>query len=109
MSLPVYLVEDDDAVREGLALLLRTVGLDVRSFAGPSEFLSALDRLQPGCLILDIRMPHLSKGLTPRQIAAALALSPRTVDSHRAAIGAKAGTSSAAELTRLWIEARADR
>ena len=60
MSLPVYLVEDDDAVREGLALLLRTVGLDVRSFAGPSEFLSALDRLQPGCLILDIRMPHLS-------------------------------------------------
>jgi FixJ family two-component response regulator len=202
MSLPVYLVDDDDAVREGLSLLLRTVGLDVRSFAAPTSFLATLDRLDPGCLILDIRMPQISglklqeqltgrgldwptiiisghgdieacrrafrggaidflskpvdeqdlidaiqkghaeledrcrqvseanearqlvalltereievlemvaKGLTTRQIAAALALSPRTVDSHRAAIGAKAGTTSAAELTRLWLDAGAGR
>ncbi len=199
MSLPVYLVDDDDAVRESLSLLLRTVGIEVRGFASPEAFLGALDRIAPGCLILDIRMPTISglklqerlndrgvdwptviisghgdieacrrafrngaidflskpvdeqdlidaiqkahveldrrcrkaseidesrrllatltgreaevlemiaKGLTTRQIADALTLSPRTVDSHRAAIAAKVGTKSAAELTRLWLEGR---
>jgi FixJ family two-component response regulator len=199
MRYPVYLVDDDDAVRDALSLLLRTVGIDVRGFASPQAFLGALDTLAPGCLILDIRMPMISglklqeqlndlgldwptvvisghgdieacrrafrngaidflskpvdeqdlidaiqkghaeldrrlqkvsesnetrrllarltdreaqvlemlaKGLTTRQIAEALELSPRTVDSHRIAIGSKAGTTSAAELTRLWLEGR---
>lgn len=48
----------------------------------------------------------IAKGLTTKQIADAFGLSPRTVESHRAAIAAKAGTSSTAELTRYWIEAR---
>lgn len=200
MIRPVYLVDDDDAVREALSLLLRTVDIDIRGFASPEAFLAALDGLPPGCLILDIRMPMISglklqerlkdrgvdwptvvisghgdieacrrafrngaidflskpvdeqdlidaiqkgqsaldkrcrkasevdearrllarltereaevlemiaKGLTTRQIADALALSARTVDSHRAAIGAKIGTTSAAELTRLWLENQA--
>lgn len=199
MNDPVYLVDDDDAVREALALLLRTVGVKVRGFPSPEGFLAALDGLSPGCLILDIRMPVISglklqeqlaargvdwptvvisghgdieacrrafrngamdflskpvdeqdlidaiqrghaelekrrhlaaeadearqllsrltgreievlemiaRGLTTRQIAEALELSPRTVDSHRAAIGTKTGTTSAAELARLWIEGR---
>lgn len=199
MSSPVYLVDDDDAVRDALSLLLRTVGIEVRGFASPESFLSVLSTLSPGCLILDIRMPVISglklqeqlraqgvdwptvvisghgdieacrrafrsgaidflskpvdehdlidaiqrgqaelersrrqasetdearrllarltgretevlemiaKGLTTRQIAGVLDLSPRTVDSHRAAIGTKAGTTSAAELTRLWLEGR---
>lgn len=199
MTHPVYLVDDDDAVREAMTLLLRTVGLMVRGFASPERFLSELPTLTPGCLILDIRMPVISglklqerlseagidwptviisghgdieacrrafrngamdflskpvdeqdlidaiqkghaeldrqqsqaseaaearsllsqltgregeilemiaRGLTTRQIASALDLSPRTVDSHRAAIGAKLGTTSAAELTRLWLETR---
>ncbi len=202
MNGPVYLVDDDDAVRDALSLLLRTVGIEVRGFASSDAFLRVIDTLSPGCLILDIRMPVISglklqeklnargvdwptvvisghgdieacrrafqngaidflskpvdeqdlidaiqkgqreldrsrrkasevdesrrllaqlsnreaevlemivKGLTTRQIADALALSPRTVDSHRAAIGAKAGTTSAAELTRLWLEARETR
>ena len=50
----------------------------------------------------------IAKGLTTKQIADALSLSPRTVESHRAAIAAKAGTSSAAELTRYWLDAKAD-
>lgn len=200
MKSPVYLVDDDAAVREALTLLLRTVGLQARGFASPDSFLAALDGLAPGCLILDIRMPVISglklqeqlagrgvdwptvvisghgdieacrrafrngamdflskpvdeqdlidaiqrghaeldkrqrlaseadearqslsrltgreievlemiaKGLTTRQIAEALELSPRTIDSHRAAIGTKTGTTSAAELARLWIEGRA--
>ncbi len=199
MSYPIYLVDDDEAVRDGLSLLLRTIGLEVHAFASPERFLAQLPGLSPGCLILDIRMPVISglklqeqlgarglkwptviisghgdieacrrafhngaidflskpvdeqdlidaiqkghaaleaqsreasqtsetrqmlasmtgreievlemiaRGLTSRQIADALELSPRTVDSHRAAIGHKAGTSSPAELTRLWLEAQ---
>jgi FixJ family two-component response regulator len=200
MSNHVYLVDDDEAVRSALTLLLETVGLNVRSFASPETFLNQAASLAPGCLILDIRMPaisglklqeklnaqgiswptvvisghgdieacrrafrngaidflskpveeqdlidaiqkghaeletqrqvsaeraeavalinHLSvreqevlgmiaKGLSTKQIADAFSLSPRTVESHRAAIAAKAGTSSAAELTRYWLEAKA--
>ncbi len=198
MTAPVYLVDDDEAVRDALSLLLSTVGIDVRAFPGPEDFLLTLPKLDPGCLILDIRMPAISglklqerlvasglawptvvisghgdieacrkafrngaidflskpvdeqdlidaiqkgqaaldrlasleaerretltliSGLTPREreilslvargfatreIAGALDVSPRTVESHRAAIGAKLGTTSPAELTRLWIEA----
>jgi FixJ family two-component response regulator len=201
MTNHVYLVDDDEAVRDALSLLLETVGLNVRSFASPETFLMQAADLTPGCLILDIRMPAISglklqekltdqgvswptviisghgdidacrrafrngaidflskpvdeqdlidaiqkghreletrqqasaeraeavalvqhmstreqevlamiaKGLTTKQIADALTLSPRTVESHRAAIAAKAGTSSAAELTRYWLDAKAD-
>jgi FixJ family two-component response regulator len=200
MTRPVHLVDDDQAVREALTLLLETVGIKVRSFSSPETFLARLEGLEPGCLILDIRMPMISglklqerltetgidwpvvmisghgdieacrrafrngaidylskpvdeqdlidaiqrgqaeldkreraaaevaetrrilaqlssretevleliaKGLTTRQIAEALTLSPRTVESHRAAIGAKTGTTSAAELTRFWLEGNA--
>lgn len=57
MKYPVYLVDDDDAVRAALALLLETVGIDIHTFETPEVFLSQLNSLQRGCLILDIRMP----------------------------------------------------
>lgn len=60
MTLPVYLVDDDDAVREAITLLLRTIGLQVLSFASPDGLLASIDTLAPGCLILDIRMPLMS-------------------------------------------------
>ncbi len=197
MVQPVYLVDDDVAVRKALSLLLSTIDIDVRTFADPSAFLAQLPRLTPGCLILDIRMPvmtglklqelletqavdwpviiisghgdieacrrafrngavdylskpvdeqdlidaiqkaqqllekrlgskalkaetlalldaltarerevleHIAQGFTTRQIADGLGLSPRTIDSHRAAIGVKLGTTSQAEMTRLWLE-----
>ncbi|MCJ8151098.1 response regulator transcription factor [Shinella sedimenti] len=195
----VYLVDDDEAVRKALALLLSTVGITTKGFADPQAFLAEVPKLAPGCLILDIRMPTISglklqerlaaqginwptivisghgdieacrrafhngavdflpkpvdeqdlidaiqrgqealtrtldrraeqaetlallaaltprerevldriaEGFTTRQIAEGLDLSPRTVDSHRAAIGAKLGTVSQAEMTRLWLEGR---
>lgn len=200
MTHPVYLVDDDTAVRQALALLLSTVDIPVTGFADPQSFLGRLPQLAPGCLLLDIRMPVISglklqerladlaidwptivisghgdieacrrafrngaidflskpideqdlieaiqkaqaildrqlarraelaetlallsnltareaevleritAGFTTRQIAEGLGLSPRTVESHRAAIGAKLGTSSQAEMTRLWLESRA--
>ncbi len=197
MSSPVYLVDDDEAVRRALGLLLSTVGVTVTGFADPQAFLAQVNRLEPGCLVLDIRTPVISglklqerlaeqgidwptivisghgdieacrrafrngavdflskpideqdlidaiqksqqllertlrkraetaetitllaaltaresevldriaSGFTTRQIAEGLGLSPRTVESHRAAIGAKLGTTSQAEMTRLWLE-----
>jgi two-component system, LuxR family, response regulator FixJ len=60
----VYLVDDDDAVRDALALLLGTVGLEVRTYpdglALLGELGSAAGRDALGCLLLDIRMPHIS-------------------------------------------------
>ncbi len=198
MSRPVYLVDDDDAVRAALSLLLSTVNIEVKGFGDPVQFLAQLPKLAPGCMILDIRMPmitglklqeklnelgndwpvivisghgdieacrrafrngavdflskpvdeddlieaiqkahekldtqlgaqalkaetqallaaltarerevldRIAQGFSTKQIAEGLGLSPRTVDSHRIAIGAKLGTTSQAEMTRLWLEA----
>ena len=48
MSVPVYLVDDDKAVRDALCLLLSTVGIGVKAFPGPEELLQALPTLDPG-------------------------------------------------------------
>lgn len=56
----VYLVDDDDAVRDGLALLLRSVGLRSAGFGDPMAFLDALAQPAIGCVVLDIRMPGIS-------------------------------------------------
>jgi len=53
----IYLVDDDDAVRDGLALLLRTVGLASAGYADPLAFLAGVDPRAIGCVVLDIRMP----------------------------------------------------
>ncbi|MCB6185307.1 response regulator [Leeia sp. TBRC 13508] len=56
----IYLVDDDEDVREALALLLRTMGMRVETFADPQTFLSGFDRQAIGCLIVDIRMPGMT-------------------------------------------------
>jgi len=56
----VYLVDDEYAVRDSLALLIESAGLTVRSFASALDFLNDYDPLQPGCLLLDVRMPTMS-------------------------------------------------
>ncbi|WP_336729365.1 response regulator transcription factor [Achromobacter ruhlandii] len=56
----VYLVDDDDAVRDALALLLRTVGLRSEGHADPQRFLAQLSPQAIGCVVLDIRMPGIS-------------------------------------------------
>jgi two-component system response regulator FixJ len=55
----VYIVDDDEAVRDSLSLLLVTRGYTVRAFVSAPEFLSAAPSLRPGCLIADIRMPEM--------------------------------------------------
>ena len=56
----VYLVDDEYAVRDSLALFIESTGQTVRSFESALDFLNTYDPEQPGCLILDIRMPAMS-------------------------------------------------
>ncbi|MDP9564124.1 response regulator transcription factor [Agrobacterium tumefaciens] len=188
----IYLVDDDAAVREALAMLLSTYGKEVVTFPDAAHLMAHADWTKPAVLILDLRLPavsglqlmtqlsakgifwptimitghgdvaacrrafragvidfltkpvdehvlveavaacemqlaeHLacaetaelfkqltgreveviglvSKGLGSKEIAAALGVSVRTVDSHRANIAAKLGTPSVAEQTTLWL------
>ncbi|MFM1886037.1 MAG: hypothetical protein RL026_1194 [Pseudomonadota bacterium] len=56
----VIVVDDDEAVRSSLRLLLKSVGLECRTFGSAAEFLAAWDPKQPGCMVLDVRMPGMS-------------------------------------------------
>jgi two-component system response regulator FixJ len=56
----VMVVDDDSGVRNAMRSLLKSVGLECSLFASAQEFLDAHDPSQPGCLLLDIRMPGMS-------------------------------------------------
>jgi FixJ family two-component response regulator len=56
----VFIVDDDAGVRSSIRLLLRSVGIAATPVASAQEFLAAFDPDQPGCLVLDIRMPQMS-------------------------------------------------
>src|SRR5579859_2056773 len=56
----VFVVDDDEGVRNSLRFLLKSVGLTTRTLASASEFLEVYKPSQPGCLVLDVRMPGMS-------------------------------------------------
>lgn len=56
----VYVVDDDDGMRDALKLLLSTVGYATAVFASAPDFLRRYKPDEPGCLVLDIRMPEMS-------------------------------------------------
>ena len=62
----IYIVDDDDGMRLALTALMTTVGYHAAPFARPTEFLAKYDPRQPGCLVLDVRMPEMS-GLEVQQ------------------------------------------
>ena len=191
----IHLVDDDEAVRDSLALLIGTIGLRVQPWAQPQAFLDGFDRQAVGAIVMDVRMPgigglavleqlvaqgvdlpvimltghgtvemcrrafkagaaeflekpvddeklleavqqavrqhvasrerqqadqaarerfaqlsererevlaHIARGLTNKEIARVLALSPRTVETHRANLFAKLGCESLAQLIRRY-------
>lgn len=53
----VHVVDDDLGVRQMIARMVRSVGLQARTHACVREFLDHLDPAQPGCVVLDVRMP----------------------------------------------------
>jgi two-component system, LuxR family, response regulator FixJ len=56
----VFIVDDDEAVRSSLRLLLKSMGLVPVPLRSSREFLAKYDAAQPGCLVLDVRMPEMS-------------------------------------------------
>ena len=53
----VFVVDDDESVREALDSLIRSVGLRVQTFSSAQEFLHRRGPDVPGCLVLDVRLP----------------------------------------------------
>lgn len=56
----VFVVDDDEAVRRSLLMLLFPQGLAVQGFASGEEFLAQVNPMQPGCVILDMRLSGMS-------------------------------------------------
>ncbi len=56
----VFVIDDDESIRESLKSLMRSVGLGVETFSSAQEFLQSTLPDVPACLILDVRMPGLS-------------------------------------------------
>jgi FixJ family two-component response regulator len=55
--LSIYVVDDDEALRRSLVMLLVSLGHAVQAFPSGEAFFDAVDPQVPGCLILDLRMP----------------------------------------------------
>ncbi len=56
----VFVIDDDDGVRGSLKLLFKSVNLPVTAYASAQEFLPVYADDQPGCLVVDVRMPGMS-------------------------------------------------
>jgi two-component system response regulator FixJ len=67
----VFIVDDDNGVRESLSCLFDSIGYDVESYSSGPEFLAACTAVdRPACLILDVRMPQMSGLAVQEQLAA---------------------------------------
>ena len=56
----LYVIDDDDAVRQSLEFLLKTAGVRVRSFESGKAFLEVLPEIRSGCVLTDVRMPEIT-------------------------------------------------
>ena len=71
MNEVVFVIDDDESIREALRSLIRSVGLNVETFASAHEFLERPPPDVPACLILDVRMPGVSGLDLQRELTAA--------------------------------------
>ena len=56
----VYVVDDDEAMRDSMAFLLRAENFQVQTYADAADFLTALPQIKVGCVVTDVRMPGMS-------------------------------------------------
>jgi two-component system, LuxR family, response regulator FixJ len=56
----IYVIDDDDAVRQSLEFLLKTAGYTVTGFESAKAFLEVLPELRSGCILTDVRMPEIT-------------------------------------------------
>lgn len=71
----VFIVDDDQGVREAVSLLMESVGLATETYPSAQAYLDAFDAARPGCLVLDVRMRGMS-GIELQQRLAAEPLHP---------------------------------
>jgi two-component system response regulator FixJ len=64
----VYIVDDDDAVRRSAGFMLRTSGFEVEAYGSGVEFLKGIRNAEPGCILLDVRMPVMDGLEVQRQL-----------------------------------------
>ncbi|MBH1999512.1 MAG: response regulator [Sphingomonadaceae bacterium] len=95
---PIYVVDDDEAIRRSLSFLLRTSGFAVELFEGGLSFLKAAGALAPGCVLLDVRMPDMDGLEVQRELRARGVMLPVVImtghgDVDMAVAAMKAGAS----------------
>jgi two-component system response regulator FixJ len=56
----VHVIDDDEAMRDSLAFLLASAGIEVETHPSANAFLAVVSKMNPGCIITDVRMPGLS-------------------------------------------------
>ncbi len=56
----VHVVDDDEAMRDSMAFLLRAENFQVQTYADATDFLNALPQIKVGCVVTDVRMPGMS-------------------------------------------------
>jgi len=56
----IFIIDDDDAVRQSLQFLLKTAGLKAQTFESPRAFFEVLPQITSGCVITDVRMPDIT-------------------------------------------------
>ncbi len=56
----IYVIDDDEAVRQSIEFLLKTAGIEVRSFESAKAFLDVLPEITGGCVVTDVRMPDIT-------------------------------------------------
>lgn len=98
----VHIIDDDDAVRDALSILLRTRGLEVQDYASPELFL-AVSGAARGCILTDVQMPRMSGLDLLRELKAAEVALPVIVMTGRAE------RSTAAEAVRQGAMAFVDK
>src|SRR5687767_3301392 len=67
----VFVVDDDLSVRRALVRLFQSAGLEAEAFASAGEFLVRESCPQPSCLVLDVRMPHVTGPELQRELKGA--------------------------------------
>lgn len=92
----IYLVEDDDALRRMTSRMLQASGCIVRDFASGESFLEEAESAEPGCVLLDIRMPGMSglrvqELLVERGVTMSVIMLTGTADIADAVLAMKAG------------------
>jgi len=56
----IYVIDDDEAVRQSIEFLLKTVGITVQGFDSAKAFFAVLPEIEHGCVVTDVRMPEIT-------------------------------------------------